>query len=225
MAILRCDATGLTVAVDTLACGGAVVLPTPSPLPYAVAAHSPTAVNIAKRRPAEQPVAVWLVDGLRALRPHLALDAGLIDLAAWLLVEELVTVLVPLAAPHRAPNWLRPAVLDGYVLVAGPRLAPLAALHDALAPLYVSSGNITGRPPATTAADADLAFLGQLVVIDGDEYRDPSRRHGSSSMLRFDEHCGIELVRPGVQDAHGDPDRYLGEVLRRGAAALGGLTH
>ncbi|MBV9846559.1 MAG: hypothetical protein JOZ47_16035, partial [Kutzneria sp.] len=158
MTIVRCDAIGVTAAAHALASGTAVLLPTPSPLPYAVTACSPAAVNNAKRRPANQAVAVWRIDGLTALRPHLALDPHLVDLATWLLVEELVTVLVPLAQPDRTPAWLRPSVQDGVALVAGPRFAPIAPLHDAVTQLYVSSGNLTGGRPAVTAAEADEAF-------------------------------------------------------------------
>lgn len=215
MTIVRCDAEGLSAAADALALGAAVILPTPSPLPYAVTACSPTAVNTATRRPADRAVAVWLVDNLRTLRPYLALNSGSADLAAWLLAEELLTVLVPLAVPDRTPCWLSPAVRDGYALLAGPRLKPLAVLHDAVTPLYVSSGNLTGDRPAVTARDADMEFRGRHLVIDGDEYRDPFRPHGSSTMVRLNRDGELQLVRSGVQNAHRDPTEYVHDVRQR----------
>lgn len=49
-------------AAEALRAGSAVVFPNPYPLTSVVAATAPDVVNTAKGRPADQAVALWLVD-------------------------------------------------------------------------------------------------------------------------------------------------------------------
>lgn len=215
MPILRCDAAGLRTAAEALNSGAAVILPTPSPLPYAVAGRSPTAVNGVKGRPLDQHVALWVSGGIGRVRSYLALNYQHVLGLEWLLADELVTVLVPIVNPGDCPTWLRPATHAGFALLAGAELPVMAKLQRGIDPLYVSSGNLTTHTPAATAAEADQAFNHQLLVIDGDAYRDLGKPHASSTMLRFAATGEIRIVRNGIHDAAGGPQNYLKDLVRR----------
>ncbi|TXS69220.1 hypothetical protein EAO69_26845, partial [Streptomyces sp. me109] len=98
---------GVDAVRACLSLGRAVVLPDPAPLTFVITATTAHAVNRAKGRPADRPVALWthhprtteLV--LRSLRlaPRAAESARL------LLAEERVTVLAPLRHDHTPPDW------------------------------------------------------------------------------------------------------------------------
>lgn len=227
MTVVPCDRAGLDLVTRALEAGAAVLLPTPSPLPYVVAGRAAERVNTTKGRPAGQAVALWVPD-LTPVAPWIALAPGRLPLLRRLLVDELVTVLVPARATPDAPAWLEPSLRDGYLLLAGPSLPALGALHTGPRPLYVSSGNRTTQPPAATAAEAAAAFGPEVLVLDGDGYRDAGARHASSTMLRFGAGAGLEVVRHGVQDAaFANGEAYLKDLTDRlpagtAAGAAGG---
>ncbi|MFE3940216.1 hypothetical protein ACFXPJ_42365, partial [Streptomyces goshikiensis] len=154
------DAADMHEARRALRGGAAVVLPNPAPLTYVVAATRPRAVNEAKARPSGQPVALWAHHaGTRhAVTARTALDAAGIALAGRLLAEEHLTLLLPLRAGARWPDWLAPACKDGWALLFGARWQPLAPLLDEHPVLYVSSANRTGGPPAATPPEALAVF-------------------------------------------------------------------
>jgi L-threonylcarbamoyladenylate synthase len=218
--VIPCDRAGLDRVTRALEAGAAVLLPTPSPLPYVVAARTAERVNTTKGRPAGQAVALWVPD-LAPVAPWIALAAARLPLLRRLLVDELVTVLVPARVAPDAPAWLEPSLRDGYLLLAGPSLPALGALHTGPRPLYVSSGNRTTQPPAATAEEAAAAFGPEVLVLDGDVLRDAGVRHASSTMLRFGAGAELEVVRHGVQDAaFADGEAYLKDLTDRLPAGI-----
>ncbi|WP_405591063.1 Sua5/YciO/YrdC/YwlC family protein [Streptomyces sp. NBC_01190] len=215
MTVISCDQAGLAGVTRALDTGEAVLLPTPSPLPYVVAGRVAERVNTAKGRPAGQAVALWVPD-LAPVTPWIALAPHHLPLLRWLLVKELVTVLVPVRPSGLTPSWVAPALRDGHVLLAGPGLPALNALHAGPRPLYVSSGNRTTHPPVATAAEAAATFGPDVLVLDGDEFRDAAVRHASSTMLRFGPRAELDVVRHGIQDApFADGETYLKDLRER----------
>ncbi|MFE9427467.1 hypothetical protein ACFYNO_31355 [Kitasatospora sp. NPDC006697] len=215
------DAIGLEGAREALAAGRAIVLPHPWPLPYGVVGTDPRAVNTAKRRPAAQSVAFWAhgPDGRAALAPALALGAAELDLLERLLVDELLTVLVPVRA---ATGWLAPATLDGWALVFGGRWQPLDPLLEEFPVLYASSANLTGRPPVADTEEALAAFHPATPVLhlaEPPELRAEQRRAAgrrSTTTVRLHTGGHLTLYRQGVQDAaHPSPEAYLRYLVRR----------
>jgi tRNA A37 threonylcarbamoyladenosine synthetase subunit TsaC/SUA5/YrdC len=198
MPIVPADTEGLRRADRALTAGRPVILPLPTPLPYVVAGEDAGAVNLAKGRPAEQPAGMALADFALAA-PHVALDAGTLELARRLTAEQGLNLLLPVR--DDPPAWMRPSISHGHVgvtLVWLDRLRPL--LRDR-GHLYLSSGNRTGGEVAVTAAAADAAFAGALLVVDGDAYRDPAVASGSATMVRVGPGGNVDVVRRGVQDA------------------------
>jgi L-threonylcarbamoyladenylate synthase len=221
---------GIAEARQALAAGRAVVLPSPSPLVYGVAATVPHLVNAAKGRPRDQAVAVWLHEDTawHELRSALQLQPDALATAFGLLRRELVTLLVPLHPDPSPPAWVTPAVRDGHALLFGARWAPLTRLLAEFPHLYLSSANRTGHPPAATAAEAAAMFPSHVPVVDGDALRDPDRRHASTTMLRMTSTGDLILTRRGIQDTtHSDPAAYVAHCMNRyaGKAAGNGRVH
>lgn len=206
----------VTPALDTLRSGDAVVVPFPTPLPYGVAATTPEAVNRAKRRPEGQPTGIAVAD-FAAVVPHLDLDDAAARLAGWLCTDQHINIFV---SPARgAPGWL---VQDGTGVVGlmGSWLPELRGVLDPLGHLYVSSANVSKEEVATTAAAADRAFGGHLLVADGDARRDAGVPHGSATIIRVSATGDLSVVRRGVNDAaFADGPAFLGELRDRYAVA------
>ncbi|MFJ9036665.1 hypothetical protein ACIRF8_08760 [Streptomyces sp. NPDC102406] len=203
--------------------GAAVVLPNPEPLTYTVAATRPDAVNTAKGRPARQAVALWAHDRdiLTALEGVLTLDTARFAVARRLLVEERVTLLVPLRADVSVPAWLAPAAKDGWALLFGARWAPLLPVLADFSTLYVSSANRTGRPPAATATDALAMFSPHTPVLDSmslagagpDPLQASPGPRSATTTLRLHSDGLIDLHRSGAQDrAYTDTEEYLSQI-------------
>ena len=194
-------ATGIRdEAARRLERGEAVALPLPSPLAYCVMATTPAAMNEVKGRPHNQAVASWIPDAT-AILAEVSLDERDAALLPWLLHTEGLTVLVaPGAKQALRPQW-QPSHRDGRLLLFGVRWAPLDDWLNAIAsPLYVSSANRTGSPSAVIAAEARAQLPETTFVVDGDGLRDPSRKHGSTTMISL--HNGsVEVVRNGIHDA------------------------
>lgn len=213
MTLVPLSDAGIATVAQVLGTGDAVVLPCPSPLPYVVAARSPQSVNGAKGRPRGQPCGRLVEPGDVAFS-HLDLNEDARDFAEWAAAVELVSLLVPVT--HAAPAWLRSG--------APHRFAGLsAAWHPGLHPLVeqsrhlsISSANRTARPPAVTAQEAEKAFAGRLLVLDGDGVRDRTRDHGSAVMLQILRTGTASVVRNGVQNRGCADDReYLRRLRRR----------
>ncbi|MEV0680089.1 hypothetical protein AB0I60_26560 [Actinosynnema sp. NPDC050436] len=198
-------------ARDALRAGAAVVLPNPAPLTHVVAATTPQAVNGTKGRPLDQAVAVW-AHHPGTLAAVTASDPGLAVVARRLLVEERVTLLVPV---HAVPAWLAPATRDGWALLFGARWEAVLPVLDPFPVLYVSSANRTGGEPVATTADALTTFSADTPVLDlPDEEAGPVRRATTTLRLHPDGH--LELHRRGAQDdLHDDPADYLHHVRTR----------
>ncbi|MFE7546411.1 Sua5/YciO/YrdC/YwlC family protein [Streptomyces gardneri] len=205
--------------------GIAVVLPNPAPLTHVVAATTATAVNQAKHRPADQPVALWA-------HHHDTLDnlTDLWDLSPHhrattrrLLAEDHLTVLLPVPARAALPPWLEPAVKDGWMLLFGARWQPLHPLLDDHPVLYVSSANLTGRPPAADTGEALAMFPPAVPVLHLSDPERPRMRSGSqerqaTTTVRVMPDGQLHLHRHGAQDrAHGRSDDYLRHLRTRAA--------
>jgi L-threonylcarbamoyladenylate synthase len=200
----------LAGAAAALRSGAAVVLPNPHPLTSVVAAGAPDVVNRAKGRPADQAVALWLVEDEHwdEFAPALDLDADTRELARTLLVRERLTLLLPLTAA-RLPDWARPATRDDQALVFGACWEPLRPVLAGAGRLHVSSANRTGQPPAATAEQARAMFPPAVHVLDaGDELPAEGRR--ATTTLRVSRGRTVAHTRAGAQDhAHGGPAAYL----------------
>ncbi|MEU3464345.1 Sua5/YciO/YrdC/YwlC family protein [Streptomyces sp. NPDC006733] len=201
--------------------GRAVILPNPTPLTYVVAATTARAVNMAKARPADQEVAVWVhaPTTWTELLPALDLTPAAVATAWDLLRVEHVTLLVPVRPERPLPSWAAPALRDGHLLLFGACWPALAALLARFPRLYVSSANRTGQPPAPTAARAAAMFGPDIPVTDADHLRDPRVPHAATTMLRITPDGALHHIRHGAQDhAHGpDPRSYVDHLLRRRA--------
>ncbi len=198
-----------------LRAGAAVLLPLPSPLPYAVAATSAAVVNTTKGRPAQQP-AGCLVPTLDDVRGCLDLTDDAFALAGWLADAERLTLFLPVR-DDAVPDWLRPSVSGGCAGLMTACLPPFAPLLRELGRLFLSSGNRTTQVPATTAAEADAQFDGALLTLDGEPWRDPSVEHGSTTTLQVERDGRLLLRRPGSNDraSGGTPETYVAELRRR----------
>ncbi|MFD7908539.1 hypothetical protein ACFV4G_40650 [Kitasatospora sp. NPDC059747] len=208
------DATAVRRA---LAEGRAVVLPNPAPLTCVVTATRPEAVNLAKRRPAGQAVALWAhhPDTLGRLAGLLDLGPATLRLARRLLDEELVTLLVPVREPGSAPPWLAPATQDGWTLLFGALWKPLADLLEPFPVLYVSSANRTGQLPSPTPADAAVAFGPDVPVLADPVPADTAATRRATTTVRLDSDGRMDVHRHGAQDGgHGGAEEYLAHLGR-----------
>jgi tRNA A37 threonylcarbamoyladenosine synthetase subunit TsaC/SUA5/YrdC len=215
MTIVPADRAGVWQAARALEAGRPVVLPLPTPLPYVVAAFDAAEVNTAKGRPADQATGVAVAD-FALVAAHVALDADGLALARWLAAEQLLSLLLP-AAGTGAPAWLRPATRQGWLAVMLGWLHRTRPLLEQRGHLYLSSANRTGAAVAVTAPAADAAFAGELLVVDGDNARDPAADSGSATIVRVGPRRRLELARHGINDASyaGGNDRFLQELTER----------
>ncbi|MFE0649394.1 Sua5/YciO/YrdC/YwlC family protein [Streptomyces sp. NPDC059534] len=207
----------LAQARHALSHGTAVVLPNPAPLTHIVTATTATAVNQAKHRPADQPVALWAHhhDTLDTLTDLWDLAPRHRTTALHLLAEEHLTVLLPVRVPGTLPSWLAPAVKDGWMLLFGARWQPLHPLLDDHPVLYVSSANRTGRPPVADTGEALAMFPPTVPVLHLTDAEPPRPHTGTqvrraTTTVRVTSDGQLHLHRHGAQDhAHGQADDYL----------------
>lgn len=218
MPVLPLDDRSVARAIEALRSGSPIVIPAPSPLAYAITGTQAAAVNTAKQRPASQPVGVSVAD-IEAVAPYLDLAAGTLPLVRWLCESELVSLLVPVRPG--TPGWLAPAISGGMVFFTStPWLDKTATIIDTFGYLYMSSANRTGRQSATTATAAGQAF-DKLIVLDGDAWRDQTRPHGSTAMVRLSRDGELAVVRPGISSSAfgADLDAYANDLSRRWRAS------
>jgi tRNA A37 threonylcarbamoyladenosine synthetase subunit TsaC/SUA5/YrdC len=214
MPVVPATAAGLRYADSELAIGRPVVVPFAPPRAYGVVGRDGAAVNLAKGRPADQPVGSAVAD-FTTVTPFLLLDEDTRDLARWLAAEHFLNLLLPVR--DDAPAWLRPSTSKGWLGLMLGFPARIRGLLDRHGHLYASSANRTGGPVAVTADAANAAFDDRLLVIDGDPDRDPAIPSGSATMLRVGPDRALELVRPGINDAAfaGTAEQFLAELLHR----------
>jgi L-threonylcarbamoyladenylate synthase len=83
--------------------------------------------------------------------------------------------------------------------------------------LYMSSANLTGGQSATTADAARRAFGDEVIVLDGDPWRDQTRPQGSTTMVALTRDGDLTVARPGINSAAfgQDQDAYAAELSRR----------
>ena len=105
MAIRMLDQDGVEAAAQELSAGRAIVLPCPSPLPYAVAGTNASSVNTSKGRPGGRPTGMVVADPA-VLRPYIALDRETRQFAEWASEVRKANVMVPVA--DEVPDWVRP---------------------------------------------------------------------------------------------------------------------
>jgi tRNA A37 threonylcarbamoyladenosine synthetase subunit TsaC/SUA5/YrdC len=206
---------GLSRACEVLAAGGAVVVPNPSPMAYGIVAIRAPAVNALKGRRLEQNVAVSLHDRStwQEMAPSVDGPPAVLDAAAILLSRRL-TLLLPLRSRAPRPGWLEPAIRDGYLAAFNGFWDRTARLWDGFPQLYGSSANLTGEPPATSAAQAMRIFPADCVVIAGDDLEDSPWPRSASTMVRIDRAGRLSLHRAGAQDAASGlgPDDFLRQL-------------
>jgi tRNA threonylcarbamoyl adenosine modification protein (Sua5/YciO/YrdC/YwlC family) len=165
-------ANGLAAAARAVRAGSLVVLPTDTVYGLGCDAFSATAVRTllaAKNRGPDMPVPVLVgswstIDGLVLGVPPVARD----------LIEAFWPGGLSLVLPHAPSLAWDLGSTKGTVMLRMP-LHPVALelLRD-VGPMAVSSANVSGEPPATTAAEAQ-AQLGDSVTVylDGDPSGEP----------------------------------------------------
>ncbi len=203
-------AAALATTAEALRAGSAVVFPNPYPLTSVVAATAPDVVNTAKGRPADQAVALWLVEDecWTEFADALDLDDATRMFARDLLMRERLTLLLPVRA-GRVPDWVCPATRDGHVLVFGACWDPLRPIFTSIGHLHVSSANRTGHPPAASPAEARAMFPPEVHVLDATDGL-PATGRAATTTLRVTRGHTVTHTRPGAQDrAYGGPDAYL----------------
>lgn len=215
-------------AIEVLRGGGAVVVTNPSPMTYGVVARDARAVNLLNGRPADQPVGISVHSAAAHDQLFRYLDLRTDTLAAIdFALAERISVLAPIRSDPTMPEWLAPAIKDGWVLFFDGSWGPLALLWLTFPFLYGSSANRTGEAPAASAAEARAQFPADSVIIDADHLRTPAAAYGRSTMIQVDPDGRLTLHRSGVQDqAAGGPDVLLDRLreFRSAVAVLDGST-
>lgn len=160
-------AATLRRAAEIVRGGGVVAFPTETYYGLAVDPFQPAALErlfAVKRRPADLPILV-LVSGPE----QLGLLAASVPPLFSVLIDRFWPGPLTLVCPARADL---PTRLTGNTGTVGVRRSPLAAANQLIAacggPLTATSANLSGQPPAVTAAEA-FALFGDSVdlVLDG----------------------------------------------------------
>jgi tRNA A37 threonylcarbamoyladenosine synthetase subunit TsaC/SUA5/YrdC len=203
-----------------LAAGAAVVLPNPAPMAYGVVATRSEAVNALKGRRLDQNVAVSLHDRPQwhQLAPSIDLPPAALD-AVLIVLAQRLTVLLPLRESVPPPDWVAPAIRDGYLAAFNGYWVATACLWERFPRLYGSSANLTGQPPAATAAQAVAMFGTDCPVVDADGLEDAPGPRSASTMVRIDRGGRLGLHRTGAHDAASG--RVPAEYVRHLAAGVG----
>ncbi|MER7243450.1 META domain-containing protein [Kribbella sp. NPDC000426] len=185
-------------AIRVLRGGGAVVVTSPSPMTYGVVAREPSAINLLVGRPADQPVAVSVHSQAAHDQLFRYLDLRTDALAAVdLALAERIAVLAPIRSDPTMPEWLSPAIEDGWILFFDGVWSPLALLWLTFPFLY---GSRAGEAPAASAAEAREQFPAGTVIIDADDRRTPSDVDGAGTVIRVDPAGRFTLHRSGTRD-------------------------
>jgi L-threonylcarbamoyladenylate synthase len=198
MPVLPITDQSVKAAMAAVGAGRPIVIPTPSPMAYTITGTNAAAVNTAKGRPASQPAGLSVTD-IDVIAPYLDVGDSVLPMARWLCESELVSLLAPVRPG--GPGWLSPATSDGLLFFTSmPWLPGVTTIIAQFRHLYMSSANLTGTQPATTAAEAGAAFGDHLLVLDGDQMRDASRPHGSTTIVRISSHGDLVVARSGISN-------------------------
>ena len=172
MTVLAATAAGaVRRAAEALAEGEVVAVPTDTVYGLAVDPTQPEAVArlfALKGRPDDVPLPI-LVAGPE----QVALVAGELEVAAAALASRFWPGPLTLVVPRRAGFTVDlggPAAARQTVGVRRPDHPVVVALCELLGPLAVTSANLHGAPPATSADEVAAAFAGSdqpAVVLDG----------------------------------------------------------
>ncbi|MFI5695498.1 META domain-containing protein [Kribbella sp. NPDC051586] len=202
-------------AVEAMRAGGAVVVTNPSPMTYGVVARDARAINRLKGRPVDQPVGISIHGETAHDQLFRYLDVGTDTRAAIdFALAERITVLAPIRPDPTRPEWLAPAIQDGWVVFFDGCWGQLAYLWTSFPFLYGSSANRTGEAPAASAAEARRQFPGGTMVIDADHLREPAATYGASTMIRVEPDGRMSLHRSGIQDQAAGGAEVILERLR-----------
>jgi hypothetical protein len=98
-------------------------------------------------------------------------------------LAERISVLGPIRSDPTMPDWLSPAIQDGWVLFFDGYWGPLALLWRTFPFLYGSSANRTGEAPAASAAEARTQLPADIVIIATDVRRPPHMEPARSFAL------------------------------------------
>jgi len=198
LTLVQLDADGVGRIAAALRSGDPVVIPFPTPLPYAVAATAATTVNEAKGRPRGQFAGALLDRHDRGWTRHINLAPESLDLALWVGEVDMANLLLPVLPS--APDWMLNAAEKGFIGITLAWLEHTEGLGAEFGHLFVSSGNRTSDRPAVSTAEAEEVFGASMLILDGDTARDHTVQHGSATMLRVDSNGSLCLVRPGIND-------------------------
>ena len=206
--------TGMRLARQAIARGELVVIPTDTVYGVAADAFTPKAVARlldAKGRTRSQPPPV-LVPGIATLE---ALVTEIPDVVRDLVTEFWPGGLTIVLQAQPSLAWDL-GDTDGTVAVRMPANPLALELLEETGPLAVSSANLTGRPAATTAAEAE-AMLGESVAV----YLDGGSSGDSGASTIVD---ATQLALPDGKVTILRNGAVPGEELRRvlGSALAGG---
>ena len=207
-------------AVDVLRAGEAVVVTSPSPLTYAVVARDARAVNLLKGRPVDHPVGISVHTSAAhdQLFRYLDLPTSALAMVDFALAER-IAVLAPIRQDPTMPEWLAPAIQDGWVLFFDGSWGPLVYLWESHPFLYGGSATRAGLTPAASAAEARAQFPAGTVIIDADDRRTLTATYGARTVIRVDSDGQLTLHRAGMQEqAAGGPDVLLDRLREFGSA-------
>lgn len=193
---------GLEAICQALAAGAAAVVPNPFPMTYGVVATSARTVNAVKGRPLDQNVGVSLHDRgeWERVAPSIDLPPAALD-AAIALLQQRFSLLLPVSSLVPAPDWVGPAVRDGYLAAFNGYWTETAPLWDRFPRLFGSSANVTGELPADSAARAAEMFGADCAVLEVPALEGHPAGRSASAMIRIDRSGGLVLHRPGAQSA------------------------
>ena len=157
----------MTKAIEALAAGAVVAIPTDTVYGLAVSPLRPGATSslfALKGRPESVELPVLVADRLQA--ETLAGPDGLSPTAARLADHFWPGALTIVVPRRRGLSWELGGAGDTIGLRC-PAHELARALCRALGPLATTSANLHSRPPLVTAADVAAAFGPELVVLDG----------------------------------------------------------
>lgn len=191
--LLTDSEAGISAAVEAVAAGACIVLPTDTVYGIGADAFSSTAVQRlldAKQRGQDMPPPVLVAEPsmLRALTSAVPKDAAALAKEFW--PGALTLIMKAQKTLH-----LKVGETDGTVAVRVPDHDGARALLRATGPLAVSSANISGQPATTTCDDARAA-LGDAVAV----YLDGGTVGGlgSSTIVDFSRSDKGRILREGA---------------------------
>ncbi|MGW6201846.1 META domain-containing protein [Kribbella sp. NPDC055110] len=188
-------------AIEVLRGGGAVVVTGPGPLTYGVVARDARSLNLLTGRPVDHPVAISVHSAAAhdQLFRYLDLRSDALATVDFALAERIV-VLAPIRSDPTMPEWLAPAIEDGWVLFFDGMWGPLVYVWESHPFLYGSSANRPGDAPVLSAAEARARFPAGTVIIDADGDRTPTAANGTATTIRVDPDGRLTLHRSGVHE-------------------------